>query len=593
MRLAVATLHALAAAVLLAVVLGFAAGQLNATVAIASLGLGSVVGIFSIWSTRARHDKWQIDPWGGAALLIFALFALRSYLWLVFNSGDEMWVFSPNNLGDLSLHLTYVRYLANGAPFWPENPIFAGEPLTYPVGVDLFNSLLAILGLDVQRGFVWVGLIASACTAAMLWRWGRGFAVAGFLFAGGTLGFEIFHEGKLIDYQSDAAWSATGLIVAWKSLPLSLFVTQRGLLYALPAGLALLASWRARFLQPERYDQRIPLWGEWLLYAAMPVFHLHTFLFLSFIAGAWFIFMRTARVHLFTLVALALVPATALVWCVTGGFSGASVVSWHPGWMQGDQNFFVFWLTNFGFFLPLVGWLVVALLRRRGPASAVALLVPAAVVFLACCFWKFAPWEWDNTKLMIWSYLAVLPVIWEVLLARRSEAIRAAVCFALFFSGAVSLFGGLSGSLVTGEKREGGVLPGVGYSLGTLRSEVDGVAWATRDIPITDRFIAAPNYNQPLLLAGRLLLMGYEGHIWSHGIDSNSRKDAIETVLKGEDGWRKAAQLLGARWLYWGEQERTLYPDSKQPWRDECRQHAAGTWGVIYDLTQPALPPAR
>jgi len=24
---------------------------------------------------------------------------------------------------------------------------------------------------------------------------------------------------------------------------------------------------------------------------------------------------------------------------------------------------------------------------------------------------KFAPWEWDNTKLMVWTYLAVLPFL--------------------------------------------------------------------------------------------------------------------------------------------------------------------------------------
>lgn len=583
MRLAVATLIAAAAAVLAAIALAFAAGSLTPAVALASLCAGVVAGGFSLWSMRSREPS-RIDPWGGAALVFFALFALRCFLWLVFAAGDEWWVFSPNNLGDLSLHITYVRYLANGAPFWPESPIFAGEPLTYPVGADLLNSLLALLGLDVMRGFIWAGLIASACTAAMLWRWGRGFAVAGFLFAGGTLGFEFFREWRLIDYQAEAAW---------KSLPLALFVTQRGLLFALPAGLALLASWRARAFEPARREHILPLWCEWLLYAAMPVFHLHTFLFLSLVAAAWFGFVGKVRRHLGVLVALAFAPATALVWCVTGGFHGASMISLHPGWMQGEQNFFVFWLVNFGVFLPLVLWLVVELIRRRGPASAVALTAPAAIVFLACCVWKFAPWEWDNTKLMLWSYLAVLPALWHVLLARWPEWARAVVCFALFFSGGVSLLGGMRGELVTGEDRTNTVLPQLGYSLGTLRSEIDGAAWAARDIPITDRFLAHPNYNHALLLAGRLTLMGYEGHLWSHGLDPTVRKADIARVLDGQPGWRETAQRLGARWLFWGSQERAAHPDSTQPWRAECRLHAAGEWGAIYDLTQPAIQPAR
>jgi len=586
MKLALAALQFVAASVLAAVVLGFALGRLTASAAVASLAIGAGVA-FAGWRsgrTLTAEPGVPIDPWGAAALLVFALFALRSFLWLVFPARDELWVFSPNNLGDFSLHLTYVRYLANGAPFWPENPIFAGEPLTYPVGIDLFNSLLALAGVEVFRGFIAAGLAGSACAAAMLWRWGRGFAVAGFLFAGGVLGFRIFFTRELMDFQAEAAW---------KSLPLALFVTQRGLLYALPAGLALLASWRARFLEPERAAQRLPLWSEWLLYAAMPVFHLHTFLFLSFVAAAWFCFLAPARKHLALLVALALAPATALVWCVTGGFHGASMVSLHLGWMQGDENFFIFWFTNFGLLPLLLLWLVVAMIRRRGPRSAIALVVPAGVVFLACCIWKFAPWEWDNTKLMLWAYLAVLPPLWTVLFSRWPEWARAVVLVPLFFSGAVSLLGGISGRLVTDEDRSTTALPRIGYSLGTSCAELDGTAWAARDVPITGRFLCQPNYNHPLLLSGRLTTMGYEGHIWSHGLNPSERKPAIDAVLSGADGWRGTASRLGARWLFWGEQEKAAHPDSPRPWEAECRLHAAGAWGAIYELTQPADPPAR
>jgi hypothetical protein len=577
MRFAVATLHAIAAAVFSAVVFGFAAGRLNPVVAAASLVLGAAIGLLSLWSSpkSSEPEPWRIEAWGGAALVVFALFAARSFLWLVFRAHDDLWVLSPNNLGDLSLHLTYVRYLANGAPFWPENPIFAGEPLTYPVGIDLFNSLLDFLGVDVLSGFIWVGLIASACTAAMLWRWGRGFAVAGFLFAGGLLGFKIFTTGKLVDFQAEAAW---------KSLPLALFVTQRGLLYALPAGLALLASWRSRFLEPERATQRLPLWSEWLLYATMPVFHLHTFLFLSFLAAWWFCFVRGAQKHLALVVGLAVGPATFLVWCVTGGFHGASMVSLHPGWMQGDENFFRFWLTNFGLFLPLAIWLVVELFLRRSADTAVACVAPAAIVFLACCIWKFAPWEWDNTKLMLWAYVVVLPSMWQLLFARWPEWLRIVVGVPLFFSGALSLLGGLTGDLVTGEDRSNTTQPRLGYSLQTKRSEIDGAFWAASDIPITDRFIANPNYNHPLLLAGRLVVMGYEGHIWSHGLDPSERKQTVARILNGSPTWREDARRLGARWLFWGDQESEACPDSTRPWEKECPVHATGSWGTIYDL---------
>jgi hypothetical protein len=526
------------------------------------------------------------------ALLAFVLFALRSFLWLVFEAGDGLWVFSPNNLGDFALHLTYVRQLAGGAAFWPENPIFSGAPLTYPLGVDLLNALLALVGADELRGFIWVGLVASFVTLAALWRWGRGFAVAGFLFAGGLWGFAVFARGTLVDYQADAAWS-DGTVVAWKSLPLALFVTQRGLLYAIPAGLMLLASWRARFLEPERAAHRLPLWGEVLLYAAMPVFHLHTFLVLSVVAAWWFLALAPARRHLAGVVALAFAPATVLVWLVTGGFRGKGMIAWHPGWMQGEHNFFVFWLLNFGA-LPLFVAALLWQIARQRDARAGLLVLPALAVFLACCVVRFSPWEWDNTKLMLWSYLLVLPPLWQVLLLPRPEWQRTVACFVLFFSGAVSLAGGLTGHLVVDSaaaRLERGE-PAIGYQLAT-RSEIIGVRHAVRDIPMTERIIAHPTYNHPLLLCGRVLTMGYEGHVHSHGIDYAERLDVVKMILNGEAGWQEQAAALGARWLFWGREEAAHYADSPQPWRGVCRVHASGEWGVLYELTAPAAPPAR
>ena len=68
-----------------------------------------------------RSGRAAIDALRGAARRargngrrssIFALVSLRAFLWLVFVEGDTIKVLSPNNLGDLALHLTYIRYLA-------------------------------------------------------------------------------------------------------------------------------------------------------------------------------------------------------------------------------------------------------------------------------------------------------------------------------------------------------------------------------------------------------------------------------------------------------------------------------------------------
>jgi hypothetical protein len=89
---------------------------------------------------------------------------------------------------------------------------------------------------------VWTGLLASLATFYAFFRWAGAFGIAGFLFNGGIAGFQFFKTFKFLDYQGDKT-------IAWKSIALSMFVTQRGLLYAIPAGLLLLWHWREKFFR--------------------------------------------------------------------------------------------------------------------------------------------------------------------------------------------------------------------------------------------------------------------------------------------------------------------------------------------------------
>ena len=564
MKYIAAILYAVSASVLLGIVFGFSGGGLNPRLAAWALAGGAATAVFSLLQkspARPRCKTLTGIEW--SVIIAFALFSLRSFLWLVFTDGDEIKVLSPNNLGDLPLHLTYLRLLASGADFWPDNPILAGGKLTYPLGLDLFNSLLSLTGVDDFRGLIWVGLGGCICAGVALWKWGGAFTMAGFLFNGGVAGFAILRGWKFADFQSE---------LAWKSLPLALFVTQRGLLFALPAGLLLLSSWRARFFERDAAAWRLPRWGEVLLYASLPVFHFHTFLFLSIVLAAAFVTIPETRRSLAIFVGAAFIPATVLVLLVTGFFKGASILGWKPGWMQDDENFFVFWFVNFGFLPVFVAALVWKLSRpshRRWPGT---LVFTALGVFLLCCFVKFAPWEWDNTKLMLWSYLVVLPFLWSELIGRWPSMLRAPACVLLFFSGFVSLIGGLDSSHT-------------GHEI-ARRSQLAGLSNAVRDIPIGERFIGWPTYNHPLLLLGRKMALGYTGHAWSHGLDWKPTAEKIEVVLHGDPDWQMLCEEMGVRYLIWGAEEAENIPDSPQPWKTTARLIARGDWGEIYDVTE-------
>ncbi len=571
--------------------------------------------------------RWHF--WGWAVGIVFLMFAVRSFCWLIWVDGANLKIQSPYNLGDLSLHITYIEYFANGVALWPDNPIHAFSSLRYPAGIDFFNSLLILQHIDLVRALVWAGMLGSAATFYGFYRWGGPFAVAGFLFNGGLTGFAFLRTHRFIDYQGDK--------IAWKSIPLTMFVTQRGLLYAIPVGLLLLLHWRRKYYPvapngaPDGRRGLLPWWVEWSLYATMPLFHVHTFLALSIVLGFWLLIGTwEMRKQVAILLAAAFLPATWIVWMITDHFKAKSILAWAPGWLQSDPGFSTsaikFWIVNFGLTLPalmvLVGvvcwgvWLKWRLAQPAPPAAsdptsasapnptpaptpalepnpaststitrflgvlanarAFAFVIPAALIFLFALFVKTAPWGWDNTKLIIWAYFICLPFLWSELIAKWVWPIRAGVCFCLFFSGFVSLIGGLA-------------VGSPGFDIAN-RIELESIATVVRKIPIKERFAAFPIYNHPLLLDGRKVVLGYGGHLWTQGFDYGPIETELKRLMMGAPDWQERARELHARYLFWGREEKREYAASSEPWKGKAAVVATGFWGTIYDLERPASP---
>ena len=635
--------------------IGMLFGGLTGTVAWLAILLAAALAVFAYLKTndpgpvvetldreQSAWSKYRNLPlWILAGF--FTIFAVRSFVWLLFIDGTELKIQSPVNLGDLGLHITHINFFANGVRLWPSNPIYTfSEHLRYPAGIDFFNALLLKANLDLIPGLVWVGLLASAATFYALYRWGASFAVAGFLFNGGLAGFQFLKNFKFVDYQDVNN-------VAWKSIPLTMFVTQRGLLYAIPAGLILLWHWREKYFRSQDRHRTgpLPFWVELSLYASMPLFHVHTFMALSIVLVCLFVAGDAQiRGHTLTLALSALIPATFFVWMISDHFHAGSVMEFHPGLARKDGEFkmpfFRFWFFNFGILVPLVltligiiawqiyksrdtrrfelsaafaaglglfvfacwrigtngfnwKWIVLILLalvalawfggrlvkngfgwEKKLPEE-VAFVFAATVIFLFFFSIKTAPWIWDNLKIGVWAYFIVLPFLWRQLITQWESPIRAAVCFAFFASGFVSLFGGLAAGRT-----------GFGFA---ERGEVDAVRAAVEKMPIEARFAAFPTYNHPLLLNGRKVVMGYPGHLWTQGFDDYGKtQEMLTKLMQGAPDWRDLARTLRARYLFWGREEKTNYPQSAKTWEKSAAVVATGTWGAIYDLEKPPVP---
>jgi hypothetical protein len=549
-------------------------------------------------AARPRYPVWL---WFVGAC--FAMFAFRSFCWLLYRQDAEWMIQSPNNLGDLALHLTYIKTFASGLALWPDNPIYIASKLRYPAGTDIFNALLTLAHVDLLQGLAWAGLAGSVATFYALWRWGREFGLAGFLFNGGVAGFQLLnelwanHTMTFRDFQGDKE-------IAWKSIPLAMFVTQRGWLYALPVGFILLWHWRRMFRlttaatdavrRPDESSNPppaspapggLPFWVELLFYATLPLFHAHTFLALSAVLVFLFAAGGAAmRRHVAWLIGSAFLPATFFVWLISDNFRAGSMLQWHPGWVLHDHDlgrsgWFDFWFTNFG----ILPFLVIALFAlcwwraRKNEyrwnatlAEEVAFLGPALAILVAGMLFKFAPWDWDSLKIMIWAYFLILPFLWSRLIATWSIPLRTGVCVALFGSGFATLFGGLAAGR-----------PGFGF---VNRGELAGVEVALRQTQLDARFATFPTYNHPVLLQGRKVVMGYPGHLWTQGFNYGTVESELKNLMNGTSNWRQLAQALGVRYIFWGREEKMNYPQSPRPWETSAAKMAEGDWGAIYDL---------
>ena len=263
---------------------------------------------------------------------------------------------------------------------------------------------------------------------------------------------------------------------------------------------------------------------EGLLWGAMPLFHVHTFLVFSVVVAAWSVARRrVAAMRGSLLVAVPL--ATFSVWQVTDGFAAARVVWWKPGWMIGAENPLLFLLENFGLLVPLA---VAALLRplpdRKGEER--LQLGTGLALFVALFFVMLAPWEWDNTKAFVWAVLLMFGPL-PAWLEARATALRTAMVALLLLPGVPAALGGFLASR-----------PLVVFD----RAEKDEVCAAIRSVPITARVATAQAFDHPVGLCGRAIVAGYAGHLWSHGLSARPVEERLARLMNGEPGWEEAAR---------------------------------------------------
>lgn len=481
-----------------------------------SLILGLMVsGGFSFETTKKSADKfWHgLNAYEKYFFIFIFVGGLFSLVNLYSSPSGGVSTANPNNLGDLPFHLHLIQFFSRGGLFPPENPIFSGVRLSYPYGVDLFDALFVNLGTPETAAIFLTGSCALLASTVMLFRMGGIFLAAAFFFSGGV---------AMTQGQTWAQSFGPESSLAWKNLFLAVFETQRGFLFALPAGLFLIQKWNKFLRESDYYLELNTIW----IWAVLPFFHLHTF----FILSLWmFLSNLKARKFQISMIAGGLL-ASFFVLRSIGVANVQSAIGFEPFW---NLKTLSAWIINFSSWIMLPFYLSFLWLKRRDFHQLFVAWALTGFVLMV----RLAPYSWDQIKVLVWVYL-----LWSLWFFNEFVTSTArAVLFAaiLFWPGFLQWQAGLPSRVHRFE----------------VQSAQDRacVRELIKDLKPNQVVASVINYDNPLLGLGQSLYLGYPGHVWTHGLPLAERQQHLNLLLQGKSDATAQSQAA-VNWIVFKNQ---------------------------------------
>ncbi len=345
-----------------------------------------------------------------------------------------------------------------------------------------------------------------------------------------------------------------------------------------------------------------------VLIGLLPYIHAHSFMVTAFVALFLSAVVCLKTRNLWVLISL-LVPLILLslpqIMSIRTGISEDFFV-FFPGWTEGNRNMIMgfdwssiattvfsiaktitvlqmFWALNAG---GLIILLSLGILKADNKAR--LFYLPFLLLFVIANFVKFQPWYFDNYKIFIYwlaltAVMASLAILWVTDFNKRFFKTLATVLLAILILASTSF--GLVTHVAMVEDS---------YVIWT-QEETEIADWVRENTPPDSVFLTGSAHNHPIpSLSGRPRVMGYEGWLWSHGINwtmINARKRDEMAMFGGNYALVKD---YGVDYVCIGPYERAFARDNQfdinySAFDDETRYDLAyegsgGRWR-IYEVT--------
>lgn len=573
-----------------------------------------ILAAVAVYLTKSRLPKWvtgsyprkrkftKTDIYGLAvfsgSLVIFTILMQRLIIW---QSGGlstgylDAW-------GDLPLHISLIMSFTSDSKLLLENTILAGEPLTYPFLSDFFSATFVLFRIPLESAVEWPAILLNSITLTMLFylshrlvrnRRAALLVPVLFLLAGG-LGFlwflkDLYFAPKPIWeflQQLPQRYTNMGDVkIHWVNPTLAHLIPQRSFLFGFPIGLCVILLWRNAF-NKKRPQQA---WVTGLLVGLLPLFHTHSFMTLLILAFCFTLLAlvrkesRTYQLRywlIFGILAF-LLAAPQLGYLLSSKLS-LKAIRFHAGWMSDSENLVWFWLKNLGLFIPLI-LIALAFHKRLGlRRRTISFYLPFGMLFVIGNLVLFAPFAYDNNKILIYWFLLSLPLVARLLVelhASKSWWLHAfafrLLLISLIFSGSLNLI----------HEFQNGGWPELTTEEVQLAQEV------RKKTNGRARFLTAPIHNNLLMLAGRSVVLGYPGHVYSHGLDYLQVEKAIGEIYVGADSANEHLRSFAVDYIVVGPHERQKFGNTLDWLENRYPVFIQSENCIVYEVTESTVSP--
>jgi hypothetical protein len=490
-----------------------------------------------------------------------------------------------------------ITSFAFGNNFPPEDPTYAGVRFTYPFISDFVSAMFVRCGADLRESMFIENYILGISFVGLVHRWAlvmlrdklAAIITPLIVILNGGLGWtQLFkkagtNEGGLWGVLMDLPPSFTVVPETtwrWGNAISALLIPQRGFLMGLPLATIAFTYWwiandkkrtpepaetgkktRVSEKQKNAWQQqeatRVTFASRGMIAAGvaaglLPLVHAHSFVVVMGMAGCLFLIQRHWREWFLFFAVASVIAIPQLLWStIHSSVDASSFFAWEVGWDHGQENPILFWFMNTGFFIPLL--LISVLMRGQGylvPKRLLLFYLPFTLCFIVPNLVKMAPWIWDNIKVLYYWWLASAPLV-ALLLARlwHQGGTRRLLGVVLFVC--VTLAGALDVAGISLRSIQYQVFDAAGLRF----AELVKAQTAPRAL-----IVHAPVHNTPVFLTGRRSLMGYPGHIWTHGLQFVQREGEIKRIYLGMPDAEQLIRKYDIEYLVVGPQERVVTP---------------------------------